>query len=776
VPANIEILDWAVLRVAAWPIEITERFAAPQLAESARRVLAAERQILARRQETLAILEKAVPIVSGRRARAWLLAVKRLIYNGWETFPEPPADVTAQIGAVPGLTHRLGSERTGRSRYAAGLAELDMTHDAELDRQRAALASITAEARFARALALANPVVAREWRRRHPTSPTTARQRRLETTVFRYLMRAIGRATPQGAWAGVTPVAPDGTHGVGTRVVPARRHYTANVDLTPFATAAAVLSRQDRYQRGYPLRVNPTLHAHAGTWWYESGSDWVTVPDHQLIAVLLDIYRDGEPHHAEPLLDTLASVSSTPELLRPMFGRALDLLLERDILRSALEFPNLATDPDQALRMFVRQLVQPDRTLWESVAGSMGRLCAFLADGFDHLPPDEIGALVERLRLEISRIMKSVGLDLAPDVPVLRLDMAAPFSVTWTAEVRGAVRDCARNMFELLAATGAAERFRAESVGRLVRAAPDLTDVEGIPLVELFHLMRGADTAPPTAAIPRSPVPGPAGTLVFTIGGERFTVDWGRPQPAIFAARFGELLGGPKGGVISALRALARSWSGAGASPVEIVGTDPLNRNAALRQDLTPHRLCAHAPEAARLTVRVENGRPWLHGPAGRLLPVYSSAAFIGSTDPCSRVLYTLAMGHGWELISDGSSPQRWTIDGPTVDELRAHQGSARYLAWRRVVERLELPALVWVGRTVKPDARLILVRTDSPLAVACLLRGNDSTPNGLVLTALPGDPSSWPVRDEAGNHYLAELAATWYDEGYLAAVIAAAE
>jgi hypothetical protein len=83
----------------------------------------------------------------------------------------------------------------------------------------------------------------------------------------------------------------------------------------------------------------------------------------------------------------------------------------------------------------------------------------------------------------------------------------------------------------------------------------------------------------------------------------------------------------------------------------------------------------------------------------------------------------------------------------------------------------LGVPALVWVGATAGPDPDadpdMILVRTDSPLAVACLFHKLNPAPHGIVLTALPGDPASWPVHDQAGQHYLAEVALTWYDDGY---------
>lgn len=273
-----------------------------------------------------------------------------------------------------------------------------------------------------------------------------------------------------------------------------------------------------------------------------------------------------------------------------------------------------------------------------------------------------------------------------------------------------------------------------------------------------------------------------------------FRAEWGRPQPLVPASRFEPLLA--EGEEPSRLAAAAwdwlRSWERAGAEPVEVVGADPLNPSVAVRPVVTRSRLDATAGRSlAEVSVRATPGemRPWLcrEGSGGRLVPVYTSAAAIGLEDPCSAVLFRLAMGHGWEFVGrrlvpelaglrrtprielpGGTvvSPARWWLEADTVEELLRLRGVDRYLAWRRQAKRLGLPERAWVALDPDPERPLLFLRADSPLGVDCLFR-RIPTPLRLELVEVHGDPHDWPVQDEEGRHYASEVALTWADDTY---------
>jgi hypothetical protein len=300
---------------------------------------------------------------------------------------------------------------------------------------------------------------------------------------------------------------------------------------------------------------------------------------------------------------------------------------------------------------------------------------------------------------------------------------------------------------------------------------------------------------------PRTEVlPGPAGTVLLHLAADaEYWMGVARPEAALFAARFGSLLAdeaaADEAPVFAALRRI-NSAPQCGVRPVEIVGWDAANPNAALHSLLTDAWLAPHTPgDELQLVADSKSERVWLRrSDRGELFaPIYSTGADIGFNDVCGRLLLVVAAGHGWEfpslqmpplraertrwrhaprlLLAGGEvlRPERWTIDRKTLDHLSKLRGAPRYLAWRREMLRLGAPDLVHV--CCGPRQTPLLVRIDSPLAVRCLLDTCAADAPWMELTELAGAPEQWPLQDAAGNHYLAELAVSWSADGYWQAV-----
>ena len=130
--------------------------------------------------------------------------------------------------------------------------------------KRARLREVTAEARFGRALAVANRGVLARWGRLAATGrpPDRARDERLEATVFHFLMRAAGRATPHGAWAGVVSIDPgadrlrsSGSEQRDVTLVPSPGRVCVSPDLAPFRAIIESLAQHRRHRWGSPVRL-----------------------------------------------------------------------------------------------------------------------------------------------------------------------------------------------------------------------------------------------------------------------------------------------------------------------------------------------------------------------------------------------------------------------------------------------------------------------------------------------------------------------------------------
>jgi Lantibiotic dehydratase, N terminus len=299
---------------------------------------------------------------------------------------------------------------------------------------------------------------------------------------------------------------------------------------------------------------------------------------------------------------------------------------------------------------------------------------------------------------------------------------------------------------------------------------------------------------------------GPCGSMILWAVPDGW-VKWGRPQPAMFSSRFGVLLdpdnNDPSPPSLESPPAELRNRL-AEIGAVQVVGSDPGSHNAAIRARSTELLLEPHdAGPLQGWTVSTEPGslRPSLHPPMqeASLVPIYDSAANFGGHDSCSRFLRTAAMAQGWELLAWGFpilpaererwhhlprlvvsrdsardsessetviSSRRWIVDAEVIRRITNLDGSDRYLAWRAEIQGIGASDLVLVRAGLNPDNPELLIRTDSALTVRALFDGlrRDERTTPLVLTELPGDPASWPVQDEAGGHYLSELAVTWFN------------
>ena len=109
------LLDHALLRVAAWPVETLERFTAPELAEAASQLAAMTAEIERRSASLIDALHETVPAVPDREVRAYLLATKRSIHAGTAVLPLPTAAMSARLEAVaPPLAGALLQETEAR--------------------------------------------------------------------------------------------------------------------------------------------------------------------------------------------------------------------------------------------------------------------------------------------------------------------------------------------------------------------------------------------------------------------------------------------------------------------------------------------------------------------------------------------------------------------------------------------------------------------------------------------------------------------------------------
>lgn len=802
--ARIRLADEAVARIAAFPIEMLGPFAASGLAALASDLTRTKSDLALGAAGLLAELFQAVSRTSDKRTRRWLLEVKRTVYNGLGPWRQP--DVREQevlARTLPDLWRRLEDEGRARRRLLELRQQLAAAYDTEFEKQRRALRSVTESSRFARALSLANPRLARRWRRLPFDAPRTKRARHLERAVLHYLLRAVGRTTPSDAWAGVAQVSLSNS-AKDLDTSPAAVRSVAAPDLLPFRQIVERLARSPRYLEGYPLRMDPAAHHDDEQWWgIGACGSWLSVPRDPFVDVITDNFNDGAAPPVDPLIEFLAPRSVDPVRTRALLERAVVNLIEAGVLRSSLEFPAAPSSAWEALESVTPMLMEPEKSAWVRAVQGCRSACDELTAGYESLTAEAIERLHETARLAIRELSLQIGVDEQPPAQVIKFDCTVPFAICWSARLMQRMQEAVVTVLNYHAQTGGAEVFRRELLSELRMSALTLAeairtqpDLDGRALrAGLAHFAEGArKTHVDEAGLldQTDASPGPYGTLMFMIGGEPglpyFT--WGRSTPDFASCRAYQLLNRTE-----------RDLSFIGElhpdniQPLEVVGVDAANPNATIRLEARKSRqIGRHAgtiTSFSNLVLEVDqNGRPWLRlaGEVDRFVPTYSAPAGIGITEPSGRFLVRLAMAHGWEFLSmgvplallaadsDALEPvqvrregsvlglQQWLLPANVVRELRCSNGVDQYCMWREIVERAGIGDWVWVGPATPPDTLPALLRTDSPLLLTIVLERLPVNCGSLALTSLPGDPASWPVKDAEGNHYLCELAVTWAD------------
>ena len=155
---GVAILDRATVRVALWPTETLDNFAAPLVAKKAKRLLIEERRLAERQAHLIRQLYAEIPSVESRQGRAYLLDVKRaLTRDVGAPLPAPPLGVREELAARPAIEASIKSAKSHHARIKELRTRFDCVYESELCAQRGRLVVIGSTENFLKALALANP-------------------------------------------------------------------------------------------------------------------------------------------------------------------------------------------------------------------------------------------------------------------------------------------------------------------------------------------------------------------------------------------------------------------------------------------------------------------------------------------------------------------------------------------------------------------------------------------------------------------------------------------
>ncbi|MCA9688682.1 MAG: lantibiotic dehydratase, partial [Myxococcales bacterium] len=294
---------------------------------------------------------------------------------------------------------------------------------------------------FRCALALASPSLASR-----VSGPMPARRnkraRHLETSLYRYLARAVGRTEPCGLWTGVTLA-----HlGDGERrridACEAATHFAP--ELAPARALLRALAAREPYRGRGPYRLNPTLQTGAdGRWSYARRGPSGAITKHVLPDSPIWALLDAQLGRA---IGDLAELGA--RLSGALEEAAVDALLEfsreAGLLVGGLDLPLQFTDAWDALAQAEASLVGDDQLAWREAVAALRSLCADLEASVDAALAGVDDAADQRILAAtpaIAEILRALAAALdvpcpTLDGPLVRCDLAAPFAITLSADDR----------------------------------------------------------------------------------------------------------------------------------------------------------------------------------------------------------------------------------------------------------------------------------------------------------------------------------------------------
>jgi hypothetical protein len=311
----------------------------------------------------------------------------------------------------------------------------EQAYATSMRRQRRLLWEATVDdPRFAKALCITNDELSR-----YITTKRAAlrgrRARRLDTTLYRYLARAVWRTEPRDMWAGVTLARWAAT----TELTGQRSRYAIAPDLQPYQYIVQSLADTDRYAGRGSYKLNPSLarDTETNSWRYTVRSFSAIISRQRPFSPGIDALLDALATLDPAPLDTIARHLRALGFHDPQLDELLSVLPDLGLLVGGLAFPRSFSTAWDALIAVPGDLDEDHARAWRGALLSLRRICVRLENAMDSLSLAELRTAQEEARRIPVALAESLGVT-APPLPrtILRCDTSAPFSIAFGADAR----------------------------------------------------------------------------------------------------------------------------------------------------------------------------------------------------------------------------------------------------------------------------------------------------------------------------------------------------
>ena len=421
-----------IFRIAAWPIESLLGIASRRLAPSADAWLETEDRLRREAELLCAELFNYLPSISDRGMRGVVLALRRALHRSLDpTAADTLADVLHRADLPRQVRRRLARHDAARKTAMLQRVRLLRIYERAITSEENRVRREASRPEFRRALALASPAAYSAWERIHAKAPIPAK---LLETLFRYLTRASGRATPNGLWAGVALANASGTMGGSSlKIASCEVLALAQPDLAVVYLAVQAMRQSERCHSSLGWRLNPSLHRtsrRGRRFLRRRGEKWHVVDAHD-VEWILRLARVPD-----------ANVARVPEAWARAAGISEDDV--REAIKEELLVPGVELEMNHAdawtcLDDFVAALPTREAKVWARAVSRLRRLAAQI-ERPHAISPQRFSAILNGARDTVNTLLMRYGATpLHASQAVLRVDARAPFAVSVTPALRKSI-------------------------------------------------------------------------------------------------------------------------------------------------------------------------------------------------------------------------------------------------------------------------------------------------------------------------------------------------
>lgn len=440
-----------IIRAASWPIETIDKLQSPYLAEAVDLWIEQEKIIRLNSADLSASLYTLIPTIHDDVSRHNVLSFRRYIHRTTDPIPNSLINPVLSLKMISQrLRELINCHSEARITLAAERRKLEIKYESSLIAEHDELRLIASDPVFQKALYIASPTAFEKFIKTE-RSCERGGLKKIDFTLYSYIIRSVGRATPNGLWASVAVETPSVGNEIDTPirvdwVLPSRVLFTPNISL--FVEALWAMVHQSPWREEIPLRLNPTLfQSTPSVWQFETYKEGIwkllQVADQPVLSALFILFSDDLtrlPHEIQDYLLARNIVLSPAEA-----QKAVNHMHNVGILWSTLELPGIYDNPWQALEGIIAKVPYSEKSYWETCLADLKRISCELSLNYWMLSPEDLRIHITVAQKCISTLLVRYGVSLvSQETPVLIADMVAPFLFSISSTFRSKIEKVLR--------------------------------------------------------------------------------------------------------------------------------------------------------------------------------------------------------------------------------------------------------------------------------------------------------------------------------------------